>query len=67
MQTAKPWRGQTADQLCYYVISSEGHVDLALQVDYRYQNAKAIYNIASSSTSETYAPIRFINYKKSYM
>ncbi|MDQ0677967.1 polysaccharide pyruvyl transferase CsaB [Arthrobacter pascens] len=46
LPTAKPWRGQTVEQHGHIRIKANGPVEIALQVENRYQNPKALGNIA---------------------
>lgn len=46
LPTAKPWKGQMVEQHGYIRIKADGPVEIALQVENRYQNQKALGRIA---------------------
>lgn len=46
LPTSKPWRGQTVEQHGHIRIKSEGPVEVALQIENRYQNPKTVGKIA---------------------
>jgi polysaccharide pyruvyl transferase CsaB len=46
LPTSKPWRGQTVEQHGHIRIKAEGPVEVALQIDNRYQNPKTVGKIA---------------------
>jgi polysaccharide pyruvyl transferase CsaB len=46
LPTAKPWRGQTVEQHGHIRVTSDGPVEIALQIENRYQNSKSAGKIA---------------------